>query len=293
MENISRIRKKIKSIKSSEKITNAMKMVAGTRLSRVQDCIKKSDNFSEQIKKDLSFLTFFNKNNVNVDNLLLASEEKTFNKSLLLILVTSDRGLCGAFNSNILKKFFLFYNESLMNYSKISINTIGNKGFEFLSRRRIPIEYNHIDILKNFEYKSFLEICNTIYDKYLKKLFDFCYIVYCGSNGMSIQQPDVKKLLPSIVSPVHSSNQTLDCYIQPPKDVFIKSLLQKYFTAELLQVLLLSASAEYISRLAAMEYATKNAREINLSLMRRYNKVRQALITKELMEIISGAEVLS
>lgn len=292
MESIGEIRKKIKTIQSSEKITNAMKMVAAARLNKVQDHIKKSTSFFQQIEKDLSFLTYHNKSDDNLLDDSLIRKDETGKKNLLLILVTSDRGLCGAFNSNILKKFFLFYDQCLANYSQIFIKTIGNKGFEYLIRKKIPVKSNYKDLLKKFELNSFLTICTAIYEEYLAKSFDFCYIIYCNSNGMIIQQPTVEMLLPAMIPSSNSSSQTLDCWIEPVKGNFINSLLPKYFSAQLLRVLLLSSSAEYISRVAAMEHATKNAKEINISLKRKFNRIRQALITKELMEIISGAEVL-
>jgi F-type H+-transporting ATPase subunit gamma len=284
------LKRRIASVKSTQQITKAMKMVAAARLRRAQEAIIRARPFAGAIRQTVQNL--IRKEEAREHHPLLATREV---KKVNVILLSSDRGLCGSFNSGLLKKAELMYRAEAPKYEKFQFITIGKKGNEYLGHRKIPVLEYHPEFQKGLTYAKVQAICNDMIESYLKGECDEIRVIYSEFRSAISQIPTSITLLP--ISPAEESSEqpagaVIDFIYEPGRTEILAELLPRYFKAKVYRALLENAASEHGARMAAMDNATKNAGEMIQKLTLEFNKVRQAGITKELLEIVSGAEAL-
>jgi F-type H+-transporting ATPase subunit gamma len=281
------IKNRIVGVKSTQKITRAMKMIATAKLRGAQQRIVGARPYANKIGEMLSRLA--------ADDSLQTNPFFTARpvKKICVVVVTADRGLCGAFNTNIIREATSYINEELKNEYSVSVFTLGKKATEYFGRRNYTIEGKIVGLFSTLEYQSALQLYNDLLPKYLNGEMDKIVLVYNEFVSM-IQQRIVKvQLLPI---PFISENKEVKAsanYIFEPNQLSIfESLIPKHLKVQLWRALLESNAAELSARMTAMDNATTNAQELIRSLNLKYNKERQAAITKEILEIVSGANAL-
>jgi len=281
------IKNRIVGVKSTQKITRAMKMIATAKLRGAQQRIVGARPYANKIGEMLSRLAADDSLQTNP---FFAARTV---KKICVVVITADRGLCGAFNTNIIREATSYINEELKNENSVSVFTLGKKATEYFSRRNYNIEGKIVGLFSTLEYQSTLQLYNDLVPKYLNSEIDKIVLVYNEFVSM-IQQRIVKvQLLPI---PFISENKEVKAsanYIFEPDQLSIfQSLIPKHLKVQLWRALLESNAAELSARMTAMDNATTNAQELIRSLNLTYNKERQAAITKEILEIVSGANAL-
>ncbi|MRR54529.1 MAG: ATP synthase F1 subunit gamma [Deltaproteobacteria bacterium] len=283
MASLKSIRKRINSVKSTRQITKAMKMVAAAKLRRAQDKVLAARPYAKKLEEVLVRLS---SSGGAVDH-PLASREKS--ETALLIVVSSDRGLCGGFNANICKAAEAFMRENASRYQEINLLTIGRKGFEYL-RKRATIRKNYSNILSTMSYQEASIIGQELIEGYLAQEYDDVYLLYNAFRSVMSQDITLKQLLP-IEPPQGSQEEFLpEAIYEPSREDLLAELFPKNIEVQLFHAMLESIASEHGARMTAMDSASKNASEMIAKLTLQYNRARQAVITTELMEIISGAE---
>ncbi len=290
MATLKDIRKRIKSVESTEKITKAMKMVAASKLRKAQSDVKMSRPYFESIKRlvfDIS--KKLGKEGINLHSFF----KKRKIKKICLLVFTSDKGLCGGLNSYVIKRTSSLYTE-LSKKNEVSICTIGKKGNEAFKRANLNILKDYPSVLNNLNQKKFSDISKDLCLMYLKKDFDSVYILYNEFISALSQRLVLKKILPISTEKKEevSGNFNSIYEYEPNKNKLLSALLPKYFSTIIYQGALESIASEHGARMTALDNATRNASEMIGSLRLKYNRARQATITRELMEIIGGAEAL-
>ena len=291
MATLSDIRKRIKSVKSSEKITKAMKMVSASKLKRAQEEVRRSRPFALKMAEVISHLAQTLAAKGEVPHPLLSNRE--VKKRVEILVLTSDRGLCGAFNSNIIRGSQRLMFDIREKHEEIRISTLGRKGYESFRRDGLTIRTNYTGILERPSYAKASEISSEICKSYVNDELDGVFLVYNEFKSAISQKVVVKQMLPVLTDAVDTSDLTADYIYEPNQKELLAHLLPRYFATGLYQAILESVASEYGARMTAMDNATRNAKDMISSLTLNYNRVRQAAITKELMEIIGGAEALS
>jgi F-type H+-transporting ATPase subunit gamma len=283
MASLKSIRKRINSVKSTRQITKAMKMVAAAKLRRAQDKVLAARPYAKKLEEVLVRLS---SSGGAVDH-PLARREKS--ETALLIVVSSDRGLCGGFNANICKAAEAFMRENSSRYQEINLLTIGRKGFEYL-RKRGTIRKNYSNILSTMSYQEASIIGQELIEGYLAQEYDDVYLLYNAFRSVMSQDITLKQLLP-IDPPQGPEEEFLpEAIYEPSKEELLAELFPKNIEVQLFHAMLESIASEHGARMTAMDSASKNASEMIAKLTLQYNRARQAVITTELMEIISGAE---
>ncbi|MBL4818161.1 MAG: ATP synthase F1 subunit gamma [Deltaproteobacteria bacterium] len=289
MSSLKAIRKRIKSVKSSEKITKAMKMVAASKLRKAQDEVRAARPYAEQLDQVVGRLVKRLEKQSEAPHPLL-DLHRTQNRIELLVL-TSDRGLCGAFNANIIKKAQGFLRDMARPDRDIRISTLGHKGYEALSLGSHEIRTNYDHILEHPSYLKASEVAEEVSKAYIEDNLDSVYLVYNEFKSAISQKVVVKRLLP--IMPAETEEDLTDYIYEPSQKELLDHLLPKHLATQLFQSFLESVASEHGARMSAMDNATRNAKEVITSLTIKYNRARQASITSELVEIISGAEALA
>jgi F-type H+-transporting ATPase subunit gamma len=290
MANLKSLKIRINSIKSTQKITKAMQMVSASKFHRAKEKEIAAKPFANNMHKMVNTLYHsLHKNEYSFP--LLEGREK--HDICLLVIVTSDRGLCGPFNSSLIKEAKLQI-EKLENDSKIvKIICIGSKGFVQLKRKhqsKIIKVYEDITS-KNINFHDTEIIASDIINLFEKEEFDVCKILYNSFQSILVQSPHLMQLIPAEkIDPVNIEQIKYD--FEPSKKAILEDLLPQNITMQILYALLDSSASEHAARMRAMENATNNAKDMIKRLTLLYNRSRQANITKELIEIISGAEAL-
>ena len=291
MPSLDDLKKRIKSVKSTQKITKAMKMVAAAKLRKAQESAEKGRPYSEKMQNIILNLTKSINDPLNAPKLLVGTGK---DKTYLCVVLTADRGLCGGFNSNICKLAKL--NFKILGEGKdLKIITVGSKGLDQVKR-----EYGKY-IIKKFSFKekkqiSFSEaqiIGNEIINLFKKDEFDKCILFYNNFKNVITQIPQAQQIIP--VESETSNEKTQDSFsyeFEPDEDEILEDLLPKNISTQVFKAFLENAASEQGSRMTAMDNATRNAGDLVDKLTINYNRSRQASITKELIEIISGAESL-
>jgi F-type H+-transporting ATPase subunit gamma len=279
------IRRRIRSVKNTQQLTKAMKTVSAAKLRRAQERVVSARPYAEQLRRVLANLAG------RVDNIshpLLASRPE---ERVLVVVVTADRGLCGAFNSNLTRTAQNFLREQKANHP--TVFAVGRKGRDFFRRREVPITGEFVNFFGKLDYGHGKEIAKTISDLYAESKVDAVYLIYNEFKSAIQQRVSVEKLLPLASGDLQSSPATPVEYIfeQPPQQVFDR-LLPRYVEIQIYRALLESAAAEHGARMAAMDTASRNAGEMIESLTLNMNRVRQAAITREIIEVVSGAGAL-
>jgi F-type H+-transporting ATPase subunit gamma len=284
MATLKDIKKRVKSVKSTEKITRAMKMVAASKLKRAQDEVKMARPYSILIKKVL--FGILKKMEFKEDYPLLSVRKPS---NACFIVFTSDKGLCGGLNSSIIRKTSALYMDSFRKGHEACIYTIGKKGDEVFNRLNFNVVSDYVDSLKKFEHGSFVNISSDLISKYTEKKFDIIYLVYNKFISALTQEICVERLLP--VGIETEADDSISDY-EPDQSTLLNTLVPRYLSATLYKAALESIASEHGARMTAMDSATRNAKDMIDALTLQYNRVRQASITRELMEIIGGAEAL-
>ena len=291
MASLDDLKKRISSVKSTQKITKAMKMVAAAKLRKAQESAEKGRPYSDKMNNIILNLSGSITDKENASKLLVGTGEE---KIYLCVVLTSDRGLCGGFNSNIIKKAKTYFNKIQAENKKLKIITVGSKGYDQLKRlyRENIIEKISFKESKNANYFDAEKVGKIIIDRFEKKEFDVCTIFYNKFKNVITQIPQEQQIIP-LKSQNENKDETIVSYeFEPEEDEILSNLLPKNISTQIFKAMLENSASEQGSRMSAMDNATRNAGEMVDKLTIEYNRSRQAAITKELIEIISGAESL-
>ena len=291
MPSLDDLRKRIASVKSTQKITKAMKMVAAAKLRKAQEMAEKGRPYSDKMEAIIQNLSKAINDPSNAPRLLAGTGE---DKSHLCVVMTADRGLCGGFNTNIVKLAKNYFNKILKNSKNLKIITVGTKGLDQLKR-----DYGKYIIKKiNFKDKKKLtfqdaeSIGNELVKLFKNKEFDKCVIFFNKFKNVMTQIPQVQQVIPAKKDEKPKEEQDLSYEFEPEEDEILEDLLPKNISTQIYKGFLENSASEQGSRMTAMDNATRNAGDLVEKLTINYNRSRQAAITKELIEIISGAESL-
>lgn len=282
------IKNRIKGVKSTQQITKAMKMVAAARLRRAQENVINARPFAKRIWQTLSHLA--NEEDLASNPFFVQREIK----NIALVVITADRGLCGAFNSNLIKEAVRYLNDNSKN-SNINFHLIciGKKGFDFFSKRNFNVFDKRLGLFSSLKYYEALSISEKIIAAYLDGTFDKVVIIYNEFKSIIQQKIVVEQFLPITLMRDDSEKLTQPNYIYEPDQKYIfQYMLPKHLNAQIWRTLLESNASELGARMTAMDNASTNAKELIRTLQLKFNKERQAAITKELLEIVAGANAL-
>jgi len=287
MPSLQSVKRKINSVKKTQKITKAMKMVAAAKLKRAQQRILAFRPYGLRMRQAITDLS------VRVNRTAHPLLQKRPVKNIRVSVVTSDRGLCGAFNANIFRKAFQVIEECEARGAKVSVGVVGKKGGDFFRRRQWPIHDPFINIFERLSFEHAIEIGTAGTEAYRTGAFDEIHVVYNEFKSAVQQRVIVEQLLPIESFEETGTTPPQGAYLyEPDEEELLAVLLPKWAQAQIYRILLESSAAEQAARMSAMDGATRNAGELIKSLTVYYNKTRQAAITKELMDIVGGAEAL-
>ena len=292
MPSLDDLKKRIKSVKSTQKITKAMKMVAAAKLRKAQESAEKGRPYSQKMQNIILNLTNSINDPQNAPKLLVGNGN---DKTYLCLVLTADRGLCGGFNSNICKLAKTNFKKILNEGKELKIITVGSKGLDQIKR-----EYGKY-VIKKFSFKdkkkiTFVEaeiIGNEIINLFNNNEFDKCVLFYNNFKNVITQIPQAQQIIPTEKKlAVEENKNSISYEFEPDEDEILEDLLPKNISTQVFKAFLENAASEQGSRMTAMDNATRNAGDLVDKLTINYNRSRQASITKELIEIISGAESL-
>jgi F-type H+-transporting ATPase subunit gamma len=291
MAGLKEVRIRIASVISTQQITSAMKMVAASKLRKAQNNIVALRPYALKLKGIIQNLS----NNVSMSESVFTKVEDP--NKVLLVVITSNRGMCGAFNSSVNKATLDHIHTTFEDQYKrgnVNLITIGRKGTEFFKRRNYQVEASFNNIFDNLDYQSVSEIANQIMEWYKDKRFSRVDIIYNQFKNAATQVLAVEQMLPVVPEEVVETKKGYrDDYIfEPAEEELLAAVIPQLLRIQLYKALLDSYASEFGARMTAMHKATENAGEILKDLKIRYNNARQASITKELIEIVSGAEQL-
>ena len=279
------LRRRIRSVKNTQQITKAMKMVAAAKLRRAQERMMAARPYAAALRQVLASIS----TRVDMDKHPLLAQREQENKVLLLV-VTADRGLAGAFNTNITRAAQNAIAEK--GWGEVELLPIGRKALDFFKRRRWPIRRQATQVYQALSLDTARDIATSITEDFLSGEFDAVYVIYNEFKSIIAQRVTLERLLPLQREWSASQQQNepaIDYLYAPSPEAILSDLLPKHIEFQLYRVLLESAAAEQGARMTAMESATKNASEMIGHLTLTYNRIRQASITKEIIEIVSGA----
>jgi F-type H+-transporting ATPase subunit gamma len=286
LANLKEIRTRIASVKNTKKITHAMKLVAGARLRKAQDMILAARPYAVTMNQVISSLA------LRAESESHPLLEIRRPRSVMVLTVTSDRGLCGGFNANIIRRTEAFVRENTDKYDSIKLAVVGRKGNDYFKRRDM-VDTFFADVFKNLELARAHEIGDSIVAAYLGQSLDEVLIVYNEFKSAINQKVVVERLLPMATLEEREVEQAVDYLYEPNRERLLDLLIPRYIVSIIYRALLESWASEMGARMTAMENATRNASDLidDLTLLR--NRARQEAITKELLEITSGAEALN
>ena len=282
------IRRRISSVRSTQQITKAMKMVAAAKLRKAQDRLINARPYATRIQTLLAHVAA--QVDRNKHPLLVEREPK----NVLYLVVSADRGLCGSFNANILRKAKVEIDSQKQNSEvDFKLVTIGRKSFEHFSRRGYPVVEKYVSIFDHLEFSHAAAISNQIQKLYQEKAVDRVIAVYNEFKSAAIQRVSLQQLLPIQPEfPVMQKYQPVEYLYEPSIDEILNEICPKFLNVQIWRMLLESYASEQGARMVAMESASDSAQEMIYDLTLYYNKVRQASITKEIAEIVGGANAL-
>jgi len=283
------IKTRITGVQNTQKITNAMKMVAAAKLRRAQENVINARPYANKIAKMLSHLVTEEDKNNNP----YITPRKVENAAV--VIVTADRGLCGAFNTNIIKESVRFINEELNTENiKPHLFCIGKKGYDYFNKRNYNVVSKKVGVFSSLSYNSVISITDELIKGYLEERYDKVIIIFNEFKSIISQKIVINQFLPvPIEAETEEESKSTDNYIyEPDQNYIFNFLLPKHLKAQVWRVLLESNAAELGAKMTAMDNATTNAKELIRTLRIKFNKERQAAITKEILEIVSGANAL-
>jgi F-type H+-transporting ATPase subunit gamma len=284
------LRRRIRAVKNTQQITKAMKMVAASKLRRAQARIMSARPYAQQMQRVLASVA------ARVDpsiHPLLTSREHRQNSTTLVIVVTGDKGLCGSFNTNVIKGAGSYIAGSA---EACSLGLVGRKGRDYFGRRGFAVLFEQVGIFQKLRFDDAQTIAGTAIDAFISGQVDRVVLVYNEFKSVMTQRMVVEQLLPIARSDVEadappSTNQVDYLYEPSPEEIF-NQLLPRYIEAQIYRALLESNAAFFAAQMTAMDTASKNAADMISSLTLYMNKVRQAAITREIIEVVSGAQAL-
>ena len=281
------IRRRIRSVKNTQQITKAMKMVAAAKLRRAQERMYGARPYAAGLREVLASVA--TRVDVSTHPLLAAHETE---RNVLILVITADRGLCGAFNTNAIRAAMNLINEK--KWESVQLIPIGRKANDFFKRRTIPIRRHATHVFHALNLGTAREIADTLIEDFTSGAVDAVYVVYNEFKSIIAQQVRVVRLLPLERDWELAANEpTVDYLYEPSAAAILNEMLPKHVEFQIYRMLLESAAAEQGARMTAMEAATKNASDMIDHLTLTYNRIRQAAITKEIIEIVSGAAAAS
>ena len=294
MPSLDDLKKRISSVKSTQKITKAMKMVAAAKLRRAQENAEKGRPFSEKMNDIIINLSNSISDKENASKFLVGTGK---NEVHLCVVITADRGLCGGFNTNICRKAKNYFEKILKEGKTLKIFTVGSKGYDQLKRAysNYVVEKMSFKGFKKITYKEAEEIGNRIIKLFNESKFDVCKIFYNKFKNVITQIPQAQQIIPiESKKDKDEEKKILDNFyeFEPDENEILENLLPRNISTQIFKAIIENAASEQGSRMTAMDNATRNAGDLVDKLTITYNRSRQAAITKELIEIISGAESL-
>jgi len=284
MASLKIIRKRITSVKSTQKITKAMKMVAAAKLRRAQEAAEAARPYADKITSLLR----------NVAARVEATshpllQQRPEQRHIDLVLVTADRGLCGGYNTNLIRKAETFVHEH--GADKVRITVVGRRGFDYFKKRPVTVAEKYINLFRGPDSELAQRLATHLATEYAAERSDGVYVIYSHFRSPLVQVPTVQQILP-IVAEEGAAKDTTDYLYEPSEAELLDRLLHRYITVMFLHAFLEAVASEHGARMTAMDSATSNASDMINRLTLEMNRARQAAITKELMEIIGGAEAL-
>ena len=292
MPSLDDLKKRITSVKSTQKITKAMKMVAAAKLRRAQENAEKGSPFSERMNNIILNLSNSISDKDNASKFLVGTGKNIIH---LCVVITADRGLCGGFNTNICKKAKNYFDKILKENKTLKIFTVGSKGHDQLKRiyGKYIIKKINFKGFKKITYNEAEEVGKIIIKLFNESQFDVCKIFYNKFKNVITQIPQEQQLIPIENQKKEEEKIPSSFYeFEPEENEILNDLLPRNITTQIFKAFLENAASEQGSRMTAMDNATRNAGDLVDRLTVNYNRSRQAAITKELIEIISGAESL-
>ncbi len=283
MASLKEIRTRISSVESTKQITSAMKMVSAAKLRKAQDAITHMRPYSEKLEEILINVS----QDTNPNENIYAKERKV--KNVLVIPVASNRGLCGAFNANIVKKVIYLINNDYKNFN-LSFYPIGKKVNELLKSKKIKFDRDNHKILDNITFENAANLALEIMKDYADGKFDKIVFIYNKFKNAAVQEITIEQFLP-----IQLKKETTifnDYIYEPEKETIIHDIIPKSLKTKVFKIILETIASEHGARMTAMHKATDNATELGKELLLQYNKARQASITNEILEIVGGAEAL-
>ena len=286
MANLKEIRSRITSVSSTMQITSAMKMVSAAKLKRAQDAITQMRPYANKLSELLQNLS----SNLDSSDSSVYSKQREVN-NVLIVAITSNRGLCGGFNANIIKKTKLIIEESYPK-AKASIISIGKKSSEHFKKNGYELISTHDDLYNEISFSAVSKIAEEIMTVFVNGEYDRVYLVYNQFKNAATQNVMQESFLP-VQNENDKTTQKTDYIFEPSQTKIVNSLIPKSLKTQLFKAILDSHASEHGARMTAMHKATDNASELKKDLTLTYNKARQAAITGEILEIVGGAEALN
>jgi F-type H+-transporting ATPase subunit gamma len=285
MGGLREIKRRIVSVKSTRQITKAMKMVAAAKLRKAQEAVAASRPYASKMAEVIGALGAVSQEAAHP---LLAKREE---KNVLILVFSSDKGLCGAFNANVFKAV---HNVIRENEGKgIYVSVVGKKGRDFWKRRNVMMEKAYVDYTREINYQFAQKIAKDVIETFIHEKVDKIFMVYNKFRSAAVQDPTAVQLLP--MEPAGGKKDDAaggDILFEPSAQAVLSAIVEKYVEVQIFQALIESWASENGSKLVAMDNATRNAGDMINALTLQYNRARQAAITKELIEIVSGADAL-
>ena len=286
MANLKDIRNRIKSVKSIQQVTSAMKMVAAAKMRRAQENMEKSRPYSSRLAELLNMLI------PEIDRRLMPELNVREVKKTLFVVVTADRGMAGAFNTNVLREAHKAIDKAGQEDSEIIC--IGKKSVGYFKNRNYPIAVEYVDFWNDLEYSHAMKIGDEIISRYINGAVDQVQVIYNRFVNVARQEIKNETFLPMSDDPeARDSDYNPERLFEPSKEAVVKTIIPRYLNTQIWQLLLESNASEQAARMLAMENATSNANDMIKDLKLQFNKARQTAITTEMLEIVSGAEALS
>jgi F-type H+-transporting ATPase subunit gamma len=275
------IRRRIRSVKNTQQITKAMKMVSAAKLRRAQDAMFAARPYARKMMDVLNSLA----TRADPDSHPLL-QQRTGQRTLAVV-VTADKGLCGGFNANIIRAATRFLSERAD--APLALDVVGRRGRDFFKRRQWKLRNEHIGLFQALQYPKAQAVARQLMDAYVDGEFDQVWLIYNEFKSVIQQRVVVERLLPIEPLAAHASGPSQDYIYEPSPSAIVGELLPKHVEVQVWRAFLESAAAEHGARMTAMDAASKNASEMIDKLTLYMNKVRQAAITKEIIEVVSGA----
>ncbi len=290
MANLKEIRVRIASVITTRQITSAMKMVSAAKLKKAQDAITQMRPYAVKLQDIMSNVS--QTVNLSESNPYTRNEDKN---KILIVLVTSNRGMCGAFNSNVIKSAYTLAQsqyKSALDSGNLSFLAVGKKGSDFFKSKKLPMVAQHNHILDNISFDATKELAEWLMAAFAQKKYDVIEIVYNQFKNAAVQIVTREQFLPLVPKQNDNKQANKDYIFEPTKEYIIEELIPKSLKIQLYKAIRDSYASEQGARMTAMHKATDNASDLIKDLTLNYNKARQASITNQILEVVSGAEAL-